>query len=47
MAEAVQSLLKAPAQAAEMGKRGREHVRGHFTAARTAAQIARIIEGRL
>ena len=47
MAGAVRSLLKAPAQAAEMGQRGRERVRSHFTAARTASQVAQIIEGRL
>ena len=47
MTGAVRSLLKAPAQAAEMGKRGREFVRSHFTAARTAAQVAQVIEGQL
>ena len=47
MAGAVRSLLKAPAQAAEMGKRGREYVRSHFTASRTAAQVAQVIEGQL
>ena len=44
MAGAVRSLLKAPAQAAEMGQRGRERVRSHFTAARTASQVAQIID---
>jgi len=44
MAGAVRSLLETPAQAAEMGQRGRERVRSHFTAARTAAQVARIID---
>lgn len=44
MAKAVLSLLKVPTQAAEMGQRGRERVQTHFTAARTAAQVAQIIE---
>jgi len=39
--------LRTPAQAAEMGRRGRERVRSHFTAERTAEQVAQIIEGRL
>ena len=44
MADAVRSLLEAPAQAAEMGQRGRERVLTHFTATQTAARIAQIIE---
>lgn len=44
LAEAVLYLLRHPAQAAEMGQRGRERIEDHFTAARTAAQVSQVIE---
>jgi glycosyltransferase involved in cell wall biosynthesis len=44
MADAVLSLLKVPAQAAQMGQRGRERVQRRFTAASTAAQVEQIID---
>ena len=45
MAAAVRTLLESPELAAEMGRKGRERVRGNFTAAQTADRVALIIDG--
>lgn len=44
MAEAIVSLLRAPARMAEMGRRAYARVEEHFTARGTAEQVAHVIE---